>query len=187
MCARGLLGCATGYASRSKRESGRRRSSPRLESNYADVQGVNVDGGRRRRNGVGEEAMWWCSEPADPPNRSVRVLRRFQGGSGRSGIAGGDKSGRRADIPAATSDTIPAAAGAVVEDSGHEGDPGARAELLRGFSGAVAWPGCWTAAAQCHDAAKQGGRSRAVRRRRLGLEAALARGMGSRGSAGWGV
>ena len=35
--ARGLLGCATGYASRSKRESGQRRSSPRLESSCAGV------------------------------------------------------------------------------------------------------------------------------------------------------
>ena len=103
---------------------------------------ADVDGGRRRRNGVGEEAMWWCSEPADPPNRSVRVLRRFQGGSERSGIARGEKSRRRADIPAATSGTIPAAAGAVVEDGGREVDPGARAELLRGFFGAVAWPDC---------------------------------------------
>ena len=34
---RGLLGCATGYASRLKRESGRRRSSPRLESSCAGV------------------------------------------------------------------------------------------------------------------------------------------------------
>ena len=64
---------------------------------------------------------------------------------------------RRQEIGAATSGTIPAAAGAVVEDSGHEGDPGARAELLRGFSGAVAWPGCWTAAAQCHDAGRDSG------------------------------
>ena len=37
--ARGLLECATGYASRSKRESGRRRSSPRLESSCAGVPG----------------------------------------------------------------------------------------------------------------------------------------------------
>jgi len=120
-------------------------------------RGVNVDGGRRRRNGVGEETMWWCSEPADPPNRSVRVLRRFQGGSERSGIAGGEKSGRRADIPAATSGTIPAAAGAVVEDGGREVDPGARGELLRGFSEAEAWPGCWTTAAQSYGVAEQGG------------------------------
>ena len=34
---RGLLGCATGYASNSKRESRRRRSSPRLESSCAGV------------------------------------------------------------------------------------------------------------------------------------------------------
>ena len=61
-------------------------------------------------------------------------------------MAGGEKSGRRADIPAAMSGTIPAAAGAVVEDGGREVDPGTRAELLRGFSGAVAWPGYWTTA-----------------------------------------
>ena len=127
---------------------------------------INVDGGRRRRNGVGEETMWWCSEPADPPNRSVRVLRRFQGGSERSGIAGGEKSGRRADIPAATSGMIPAAAGVVVEDGGREVAPGAWAELLLGLSGAVAWPGCWTAVAQSYGTAEQGERAK------LGLEAA---------------
>ena len=184
MLARGCWGALQAtLAGRKGRAGG---GGPHRGSNRAArvCRGVNVDGERQRRNGVGEEVTWWCSEPADPPNRSVRVLRRFQGGSGRSGIAGGEKSGRRADIPAATSGTIPAAAGAVVEDGGRDVDPGARAELLRGFSGAVAWPGCWTAAAQCHDAAKQGGRSRAARRRRLGLEAALARGMGSRGSTG---
>ena len=51
---------------------------------------ADVDGGRRRRNGVGEEAMWWCSEPADPPNRSVQVLRRCFGGQGSPVYAGGE-------------------------------------------------------------------------------------------------
>jgi len=29
--------------------------------------------------------MWWSSKPADPPNRSVRVLRRCRGDQGGPG------------------------------------------------------------------------------------------------------
>ena len=45
--AQGLLGCAIGYTSRSKRKSGWGRSSPRLETSVGVVQGV-----RRRRPAV---------------------------------------------------------------------------------------------------------------------------------------
>ena len=100
----------------------------------------------------GEESLRGFSGLLGSTVQITAVLRRFHGGSGRSGIAGGEKSGRRADILAATSGTIPAAAGAEVEDGGREVDPGARAELL---------------AAQSYGAVEQGERAK------LGLEAAV--------------
>ena len=76
------------------------------------------------------------------------------------------ESRRRADLPAVASSANPAAAGDVADVGGCGVAPGARAELLRGFSGAVAWPGCWTTAAQSYGAAERGERAK------LGLEAA---------------
>ena len=51
------------------------------------------------------------------------------------------ESRRWADLPAAASGANPAAAGDVADVGGRGVAPGARAELLRGFSEAVAWPG----------------------------------------------
>jgi len=76
------------------------------------------------------------------------------------------ESRRRAGLPAAASGANPAAAGDVADVGGRGVAPGARPELLQGFSGVVAWPGCWTAAAQSYRAAEQGERVK------LGLEAA---------------
>jgi hypothetical protein len=69
----------------------------------------------------------------------VRVLRWFTGAQEGSGITGGEESGRRADLPAAASGTIPAAAAAVVEDGRRGVTPGARAELLRWLAVAGVW------------------------------------------------
>ena len=76
------------------------------------------------------------------------------------------ESRRWADLLAAASGANPAAAGDVADVGGCGVAPGARAEQLQGFSGAVAWPGCWTVAAQSYGVAEQGERAK------LGLEAA---------------
>jgi len=62
----------------------------------ADVPAARSGGGVQAE--LEEEAMWWSSKPADPPNRSVQVLRRCRGGEKGPGIAGIQEShgGQRA-------------------------------------------------------------------------------------------
>jgi hypothetical protein len=52
---------------------------------------ADVDGGRRRRNGVGEEAAAGVSGPLDPSRRCAAVLGSRNEGQRSHGIAGGEQ------------------------------------------------------------------------------------------------
>ena len=62
-----------------------------------------------------EGLMQGCSRPRISSSRHVVLLRRCTRGQVGWRINGGEESGRRTDLLAAASDTIPAAAGAEVE------------------------------------------------------------------------
>ena len=74
--------------------------------------------------------------------------------------AGGVELGWRSYSPVTNrglnSDANPTRAGAKVEQGRLGEVPGAKAERLRGLAGAMAWPSCWTAAAQSYGAAVLG-------------------------------
>ena len=133
----------------------------------------------RCRREAGDEVAWRRSGQSSRTSRSRAspgLLVRRGGPCGHcKGVSGfrsaqgpttARESRRRADLPGAESGANPATAGDVADVGGRGVAPGARAELLRGFSGAVAWPGCWTAAAQSYGTAEQGDRTK------LGLGAA---------------
>ena len=112
----------------------------------------------------------------DLAKRCGAVLRGWKGVRAGKNVNGGEENLAAARLTRGEVRLESDDAGAVLEEGGREVAPGARAELLRGFSGAVAWPGCWTAAA------RYSAPGRAAWRRLLGFARRLWGKIGSQGT-----